>query len=151
MASLTSAAKSMVGSRTGKAGAGAAATEPAHDNPFILPSDDEIFRQRELERKRKEEARMATQGKKIWEKTEYSSTLTRTRKMIADMTPDVDPVALRKAREASGLVAAAAASLAREHTGKAERMGDFIAKKREMFLVQVRGSKWRVVIMVVAR
>lgn len=83
------------------------------------------------------QVRIANQGKKIWEKTDYSSTLTRTRKMIETMAPDVDPVALKKARESRGLVTAATAAIQRERRHDSETMEEFIAKKREMFLVQV--------------
>jgi len=78
-------------------------------------------------------------GRKIWEKTDYTSTLSRTRAMIDEMAPDVDPIALRKARESKGLVTAATAAIARERRRDRESMSEFIAKKREMFLVQVRG------------
>ena len=76
-------------------------------------------------------------SRKIWEKTDYSSTLSRTRKLIDDMAPDVDPVALRKAREGKGLVTAATAAISRERRRDTESLDEFIAKKREMFLVQV--------------
>jgi hypothetical protein len=54
------------------------------------------------------------------------------------MAPDVDPMALRKARESKGLVTAATAAIARERHREQETMAEFVAKKREMFLVQVR-------------
>lgn len=54
------------------------------------------------------------------------------------MAPDVDAVALRKAREGKGLVTAATAAIARERHRDTESLDEFIAKKREMFLVQVR-------------
>ena len=76
-------------------------------------------------------------SRKIWEKTDYSSTLSRTRKLIDDMAPDVDPVALRKAREGKGLVTAGTAAISRERRRDTESLDEFIAKKREMFLVQV--------------
>jgi hypothetical protein len=83
------------------------------------------------------QVRQAQAGKKIWEKTDYSSTLAKTKKMIDEMAPDVDPVALKKARDSKGLVTAATAAISRERRHDSESMADFIAKKREMFLVQV--------------
>ena len=51
--------------------------------------------------------RAAQAGKKIWEKTDYTSTLGRTRKAMEELAPDVDPAALRKAKESKGLITAA--------------------------------------------
>jgi hypothetical protein len=48
----------------------------------------------------------------------------------------VDPAALRKARDAKGLVSAATAAIAGDRHRDKETLGDFVAKKREMFLVQ---------------
>jgi hypothetical protein len=50
--------------------------------------------------------------------------------------PDVDPAALRKARDAKGLVSAATAAIAGDRHRDKETLGEFVAKKREMFLVQ---------------
>lgn len=80
-------------------------------------------------------ATLATQ--KIWEKTNYSSTMTKTRRMIDEIVPDVDPVALRKARESKGLVSAATAAISRDRRRENETLSEFVAKKREMFLVQM--------------
>ena len=54
-----------------------------------------------------EQIRAAQIGKKIWEKTDYTSTLGRTRKAMEELAPDVDPAALRKAKESKGLITAA--------------------------------------------
>ena len=86
---------------------------------------------------RPRQLRASNEGKKIWEKTEYSSTLTRTRRMIADLIPEVDPTVLSKARESKGLVAAATAAISGDRYRERESMVDFIAKKREIYLVQV--------------
>ncbi|RYY33993.1 hypothetical protein EON62_03685, partial [archaeon] len=83
------------------------------------------------------QARGSAQTRRIWEKTDYSSTLTRTRRLIDELTPDVDPSALRKARESKGLVTAATAAIARERRREREPLAEFVAKKREMFLVQM--------------
>jgi hypothetical protein len=107
------------------------------DNPFVLRADEDVFRIRERERQKQEEARAALVGKKIWEKTDFTSTLGRTRKAIEELAPDVDPVALRKAKESKGLITAATAAISRDRRHEKESMADFVAKKREMFLLQV--------------
>lgn len=115
--------------------------------------------------------RAAQAGKKIWEKTDYTSTLGRTRKAMEELAPDVDPAALRKAKESKGLITAATvrvslgasrgeggrewhlwtwtlarttraprccqAAIARDRRHEKESMADFVAKKREMFLLQM--------------
>lgn len=137
--SLASAGrKAMDGSGAlGGAGAKSSTTSVLEVNPFILPADEDVFKMRERERKEREVAKREQTGKRIWEKTEYASTLSRTRRLIEDMAPDVDPIALRKARESKGLVTAATAAIARERHRNTETMPEFIAKKREMFLVQM--------------
>jgi hypothetical protein len=73
----------------------------------------------------------------VWDKTEYSSTLSRTRRMMDELVPDVDPMALRKARESAGLLSAATSAIAQDRQHEAETLSEFIDKKREMFLVQM--------------
>lgn len=114
------------------AAAGRTAVRPTTaeaENPFALRADEDVFRIRERERQKQEEVRCccrrgrvtrhypslsqflqlraAQAGKKIWEKTDYTSTLGRTRKAMEELAPDVDPAALRKAKESKGLITAA--------------------------------------------
>lgn len=119
------------------AGRSAVRARPEADNPFVLRADEDVFRVRERERQKQEEARAAQAGKKIWEKTDFSSTLSRTRKAIEELAPDVDPIALRKAKESKGLITAATAAISRDRRHEKESMADFVAKKREMFLLQM--------------
>jgi hypothetical protein len=51
-------------------------------NPFVLPSDEEVFRLRETERQHRDDQRHAQASQKLWERADASSTLTMTRKMI---------------------------------------------------------------------
>ena len=101
-----------------------------YDNPFKLPNDDQIFRLREEEKRAKEESRKKNATMKVWEKgkKEGQSRTARIQKLLgentimtlADITekPDVNPqVVARRAEK--------------------ENMAEFIAKKREMFLVQM--------------
>lgn len=61
MASLATAGRSIAGGggAAGGAGDGGATgrADPVDRNPFILPSDEDVFRMRETERKKKEEVR----------------------------------------------------------------------------------------------
>jgi hypothetical protein len=63
--------------------------------------------------------------------------MTQTRRMIDNIVPDVDPAALQRARESKGLVSAATAAIARDRRHEKETLSEFVAKKREMFLVQM--------------
>lgn len=76
-------------------------------------------------------------SKKVWEKTNYNSALTETRRMIAQIVPDVDPAAIARARESKGLVSAATAAIARDRRKEKETLQEFVQKKRDMFLVQM--------------
>jgi len=55
---------------------------------------------------------------------------------LLPLAPDVDPAALRKAREAKGLVSAATAAISGDRHREKETLGEFVSKKREMFLTQ---------------
>ena len=74
---------------------------------------------------------------KVWEKTTQSSRMGRTRR-IADIqgVRDTNNVS-RQAKHTRGLVAAATAAISQDRRREKENMADFIAKKREMFLVQM--------------
>ena len=74
---------------------------------------------------------------KVWEKTTQSSRMGRTRR-IADIEGDRDGNNVsRQAKHTRGLVAAATAAISQDRRREKENMADFIAKKREMFLVQM--------------
>jgi hypothetical protein len=207
--SLSLAGKSVVNSTLGgmdgtsrSAGVGAGAgTDAIERNPFILPSDGDIFKLREVELAQREQVslglvaagptscadtrsgavtpkishtnerdsgcrrrqcnlaltrtlphdpcpshrphplllqlRHTLAEKKIWEKTNYNSAMTQTRRMIEQIVPDVDPAALARARESKGLVSAATAAISRDRRREKETLQEFVQKKRDMFLVQM--------------
>lgn len=92
---------------------------------------------RETERRTKREQREKLQRMKVWEKTTQSSRMGRTRR-IADIEGDRDGNNVsRQAKHTRGLVAAATAAISQDRRREKENMADFIAKKREMFLVQM--------------
>jgi hypothetical protein len=112
-------------------------TAAVEDNPFVIPRAEEAFRARQRAASERAERRRAASSMRIEEKTSYTSTLGATRRAIAALAPDVDPVALRRARAAQGLIHAATAVLAKERKRDPESTSDFIAKKRELLLLQL--------------
>ncbi|KAJ0407690.1 hypothetical protein ATCC90586_001872 [Pythium insidiosum] len=127
-------------------------------NPFTLPSDEEVFRMRESEQKRKQEVspralaavqrevltwrgqeRKVNATLKIYDKKTASSTIGNIRRFRADDVPaaDLQGYTTSQSRQMRGLVAAATAAISNDRLREKENMSDFIAKKREMFLVQM--------------
>lgn len=106
-------------------------------NPFKPPDDEEVFKMREDERRSKAEQREKLRNMKVWEKTTQSSRMGRTRRIGDIEGPEDDTAASRQARHTRGLVAAATAAISQDRRREKENMAEFIAKKREMFLVQM--------------
>ena len=106
-------------------------------NPFSLPPAEESFRVRERQRAENEQRRRDALDRPIFEKTSYTSTMSSARRAIAQLTPDIDPSAMRRARQANGLVVAATAALSNDRRRDKESVSTFIAKKREMFMLQM--------------
>lgn len=104
-------------------------------NPFTLPSDEEVFILREQERRQKKEERKKLQNLKIWEKTTSSSRLATTTRIPMDEIEGFagGDVASPDAADAPGIGGATTEG----HHREKEDMSSFIAKKREMFLVQM--------------
>ena len=114
--------------------------EEDRSNPFQLPDDDKVFLMRDQERRRKAEQREQVKKMRIWEKTTSSSrmmTTKRIKEIDADTAPAHDSVISKQAKHTRGLVAAATAAISNDRRREKENMADFIAKKREMFLVQM--------------
>eukprot|EP00163_Fabomonas_tropica_P003577 TRINITY_DN13085_c0_g2_i1.p1 TRINITY_DN13085_c0_g2~~TRINITY_DN13085_c0_g2_i1.p1 ORF type:complete len:578 (+),score=174.27 TRINITY_DN13085_c0_g2_i1:240-1973(+) len=123
----------------------AAKLESLTSNPFKMPSDAEVFQLRDEERRRKKEDKEKMKNLKIWEKSTWSTRLVTNRTgeegdidgdgmgMTAGSEPAVAP---RK-----GAVATASENkqhkAGKERRKEKENIRDFIAKKREMFLVQM--------------
>ena len=106
-------------------------------NPFKLPSDEEVFRLRETERKEKEELRQRRASQKVWEKSTGSSRMGMTMRVADDIPAANDGAVSKKSKQMRSLVAAATAAISNDRRREKENMTDFIAKKREMFLVQM--------------
>jgi|Transcript_4791 hypothetical protein len=108
-------------------------TEDDGGNPFKLPPDDEIFRLREQEWLRRAEEREKVKKQHVWEKTTSSSICARAPRRMAD-GPDEAAMAAEAARQAK---TSTSEGIGHERREKKENVADFVAKKREMFLVQM--------------
>jgi len=95
-------------------------------NPFHVPADEEVFALRDEEAARKREERDKLKTQHVWEKGVRSMTSALTKELGQD---DASTMGQSKLN----LVAAAT----RDRRKEKENMADFIAKKREMFLVQM--------------
>mmetsp|Transcript_22327 Transcript_22327/g.51143 ORF Transcript_22327/g.51143 Transcript_22327/m.51143 type:complete len:567 (-) Transcript_22327:93-1793(-) len=102
------------------------------DNPFRLPPDDQIFLIRQQERDKRAEERERVKTLRVWEKSTASSRVLRNHKAddgALDVTVPADATkSLRSTR---------AESVGRDTRREKENVSDFVAKKREMFLVQM--------------
>jgi len=106
----------------------------ASTNPFNIPRDEEIFKHREEEKMRKTEARLAALQAPVAQKSTFAS------RMQATATDEAREL-LRQLRPPQGTgklgPTIAASSAAPERRKEKENMTDFIAKKREIFLLQM--------------
>jgi len=103
------------------------------ENPFRLPPDDQIFLIREQERQRRAEEREKVKTQRVWEKTTASSRVMRNRRSTDaadDVQPTADTTAQARRAQSEGL-------RGRDARREKENVADFVAKKREMFLVQM--------------
>mmetsp|Transcript_38299 Transcript_38299/g.87709 ORF Transcript_38299/g.87709 Transcript_38299/m.87709 type:complete len:519 (-) Transcript_38299:284-1840(-) len=89
-------------------------------NPFHMPTDEEVFALRDEEQQRKRQERERARELHVWEKGV-------TRRSIKEQPAEEEPPSKLN------LVTAAT----RDRRKEKENMADFIAKKREMFLVQM--------------
>lgn len=115
------------------------------ENPFRMPADDQVFLLRERERKLKQEKRERLQKMTVWEKTVESSkrgagssSISR-RELDQQLSPrSQELVSSGGSRlQAAGKTVSRTGGLALERRREKDNMADFIAKKREMFLVQM--------------
>lgn len=96
------------------------------DNPFALANDEEVFRLRDEERKRRQKERIAERKLPVWKKGVKPA-------LTKQVIPSQEVPVSKTVRQARELVA----SVANERRQEKENMAEFIAKKREMFLVQM--------------
>ena len=110
--------------------------DEAEFNPFRLPSDTEVFALRERERAKKKEQRAKANKLKLHErktgKSKFKVSLRREKEKADDESKMSE-----RAKATRRLVSAATTAINTERRREKENMTDFIAKKREMFLVQM--------------
>lgn len=115
--------------------------EMEHLNPFTVPSDEEVFRIRENEMKKKSQDKHTRSNLKIHEKTTNSSRMGRinNRTKLTDAGASIMSSGTSSQSHTRGLVAAATATISSsgDRRREKENMTSFLARKREMFLVQM--------------
>jgi hypothetical protein len=105
--------------------------ETVAENPFKLPSDDQIFRMREEERKNKEQGFLRNSTLKVWEKSKKDVSSRSDR--LKDIIGEEKMMTLAEATKAEQ----DNAKLVMPRRQEKENTSEFVAKKREMFLVQM--------------
>lgn len=101
-------------------------------NPFLMPPDEEVFKMREEEKRRKREERELMKSLGVHEKGTFSSRMSTTK------PPDLVAGEDAKLKSEGARDLAATSALPTDHRRREkENMADFIAKKREIFLVQM--------------
>ncbi|KAI9104488.1 hypothetical protein DFS34DRAFT_196624 [Phlyctochytrium arcticum] len=117
---------------SGIAGTGSARTPRKKKNPFHMPSDVEVFALREDERRQKQEAKEKMRRLQIHEKSVVKRK--NFKELLAEEPDDIAFYEQLRKRDSDKILTNRQARVDR-HFGK-ENLQDFIAKKREMFLVQ---------------
>ncbi|KAI5077544.1 hypothetical protein GOP47_0007368 [Adiantum capillus-veneris] len=102
--------------------------------PFVMPDDEELFRIRGLEKRRKEQKKLDNMLP-VAEKTTFASRMAAT---VASDSLKEELLAINEhiAKEMESIKAATVLPTEHYHKEK-ENMAEFIAKKREIFLVQM--------------
>ncbi|XP_002742365.1 cilia- and flagella-associated protein 100-like [Saccoglossus kowalevskii] len=114
---------------------------PADHNPFTMPPENDIFLMRDKERQRKKAERIKQRGLKVYEKTTYASRVNAKRASMRQPTDDSDDELEGDAEDTDKAVAVKddpqfTLAVTRDRHVEKENLTDYIAKKREMFLVQ---------------
>jgi hypothetical protein len=107
------------------------------ENPFRLPSDDQIFRKREEERKEREDNRKRSLNLRVWEKANANHEIVSTSDRLKEIIGDGEVMKLKDALKATNQEQANATKFAIPRRQEKENTSEFVAKKREMFLVQM--------------
>eukprot|EP00904_Undaria_pinnatifida_P004217 jgi/Undpi1/13797/HiC_scaffold_9.g03448.m1 len=121
-----------------------AGTNPTGRNPFVLPPDEEVFRMREADKNQKAQDRITRRGQKVWEKTTKNVVSGRSAK-IGDLLKNTGAAIVsgqgggagKRGLANSKTMQQVATAITNDRQQEKESMAEFIAKKREMFLVQM--------------
>ena len=115
----------------GESPSGGRIFDAPESNPFKLPADDQIFRLREDDKKKRHDEREKNKNLKIWEKKKKNVVKSHATRMY-DLLGEEGPRKLGDTKEKEEKNQKS--SVRRQEK---ENMAEFIAKKREMFLVQM--------------
>lgn len=111
-------------------------------NPFKVPMDQDIFALRDKEKQKKKEERQKHLKLKVYEKTTYTSRVNaRTKAMIRPAGDTDDDLSEDEGENEDGTIVMKddpdfVLSTTKDRHVEKEHLDDYIAKKREMFLVQ---------------
>ncbi|KAJ8046504.1 hypothetical protein HOLleu_05190 [Holothuria leucospilota] len=112
-----------------------------NQNPFTIPADNDIFMLRDKERQRKKAERIKQRDLKVHEKSTYTSRVNAMRASLRKPLQEIDDdVELEDEMDDRALAVkddpAFTLAVTRDRHVEKESLTDYIAKKREMFLVQ---------------
>jgi hypothetical protein len=109
------------------------------ENPFHTPTDEEIFILRDLDRKKRLEERRRNEQLSVQEKKTWASRMSSSSRSVKldDFIEEAPTATDRRTKKMHGLVSATNAAIAKDRRKEKENMSEFIAKKRDMFLVQM--------------
>ena len=111
-------------------------------NPFKMPEDHDIFSLRDKEKQKKKREREKQRTLNVHEKTTYTSRINaRTKSMIKPAGDTDDDLSDEDEKDKDGALTVKedpqfVLSTTRDRNVEKENLADFVAKKREMFLVQ---------------
>lgn len=114
--------------------------DPNH-NPFSVPADNDIFMLRDKERQKKKQERIKQRSMKVHEKTTYSSRVNAKTAAMRKIGEESDDEEGEEKKDKDGAIAVKddpqfTLAITKDRHVEKENLADFIAKKREMFLVQ---------------
>ena len=103
------------------------------ENPFRLPSDEQVFLMRDEQRKQAKEERERLKNLPVWAKTTSTMKQQQIRRIRDDdILPGASAVMNKQSRHTKGLVAAATAAISKDRRREKESMSDF--SKRNVLL-----------------
>ncbi|XP_071960569.1 cilia- and flagella-associated protein 100-like isoform X2 [Antedon mediterranea] len=115
---------------------------PPNHNPFAMPRENDIFMLRDKERQRKKAERVHQRGLKVHEKTTYASRINAKTSSMRNPVAEDDGLSDDENAENDDKAVAVkddptyTLAVTRDRHVEKESLTDYIAKKREMFLVQ---------------
>lgn len=123
--------------QAGRSVVGGAGATAGSSNPFLLPTGEELFRVREREKRAKAEEKRQLEKMKVWERTAKTHRAGAFKRLAEADIPITDEAQRAHITKTKRLVSAATTAMTGAKHREREDMTQFLAKKREMFLVQM--------------